>query len=92
MKLPASLMLDRPEIEIEIGMRKLILLISGIASIARLVSITVTPGCSPIPLESRFISSFVGSRLCRTLKAFSHALTDALTVGRSITAASYIVE
>ena len=41
---------------------------------------------SPIPLESRFISSFVGSLLCEALKAFSHALTDALTVGRSITA------
>ena len=41
---------------------------------------------SPIPLESRLISSFVGSLLCEALKAFSHPLTDALTVGRSITA------
>jgi hypothetical protein len=39
MKLLASLTLDRPEIGI--GRRKLILLISGIASIARLVSVTV---------------------------------------------------
>jgi hypothetical protein len=39
MKRLASLMLDRPEIEIEIGMRMLILPISDIASIARLVSV-----------------------------------------------------
>jgi len=41
MKLLASLMLDRPEIEIEIERRKLILLISDIANIVRLVSVSV---------------------------------------------------